>query len=58
MPKACRVKVLTERPRKRRGFYGNKGKKITDVNSSGVNNGVDLFYLQTRQLHQTKKWNT
>ena len=33
MPKTCRVKILTRRPRKRRGFCGNKGKKDTDVNS-------------------------
>ena len=40
MPKACRVKILTKRPRKRRGFYGNKGKKNTNVNND-VNIGVD-----------------
>ena len=68
MPKTCRVKILTRRPRKRRGFCGNKGKKDTDVNSDvNIDNSVDndcgdpnnilpyLVYLQTRQLHQTKK---
>ena len=42
MPKACRVKVLTKRPRKRGGFCGKKGKKdvnkdVNNVNSDDVN---------------------
>ena len=42
MPKTCRVKILTRRPRKRRGFCGNKGKKDTDVNSDvNIDNSVD-----------------
>ena len=39
MPKACRVEVLTKIPSKRREFYGNRGKKDSDVNS-GVNSDV------------------
>ena len=31
--------VLTKKPRKRRGFYGNREKKDSDVNS-GVNSEV------------------
>ena len=42
MPKTCRVKILTGRPRKRRGFCGNNGKKDTDVNSDvNIDNSVD-----------------
>ena len=41
MPKACRVKVLTKKARKIRGFYGNKGKKDSDANSD-VSSTVDI----------------
>lgn len=60
MPKTCRVKVLTKRNRKRKGFNGNKRKQdangdgeISGVNnseSSGVNSGTDcsspIVYIQ------------
>ena len=43
MPKSCRVKKRTVRPKKRKGFYGNK--KKTDPNVNEDRNSVLLGAL-------------